>query len=124
MLNVPMLHLRFNVSQPKGHACRVDIEGTFEDGARASEFFLFQFPGRIAHPIIHVDAVPPHIVLKLLSLPTLELVQFLQVSEALRWRFELLILTVDGFSEQLLCADLDGRRRKVFNPRGGCLFHD
>jgi len=97
MLDVPMLHLRLYVPQPKSHACRVDIKGSFEDGARTSEFFLFQFPGSIAHPVVHVDPVPPHIVLEFLSLPALELVQLLEISKALCWRLELLILTVDGF---------------------------
>src|SRR4051812_3856924 len=95
----------------------MDVEGSLEDGARAGKLLLLQLPLGIAHPVVEVDAVAPHIVLKFLALAPLELVQLLEVGEALCRRLDATLLAVDGLAEELLGADLDRRRRLVLDPR-------
>ena len=76
-------------------------------------YVLRKFKIRIASPVANLYPVAPNIVLELLPLPALELVQLLHICKPLSRFLELVILTVDGFSEQLFGADLDGRGRLV-----------
>jgi hypothetical protein len=100
------------------------VQSSLKDGSCAPELLLLEFPGSIAHPVVHVDAVPPYIILEFLPLTALELVELFDIREPLRWRLELLILTVDGFSKQLFGGDLDSRCGLVLDPRGSsCCLH-
>ena len=56
-----------------------------------------------------------YIVFKFSPLARLELMEFLKVCEALRGGLEARLLSVDCFSQQLLRADLNRRRRLVFD---------
>ncbi len=82
------------------------------------ELFLFQFPLRIAHPIVHVNPVAAHIVLEFFSLAALIFMKLLKIREALGRRLKAWFLAVDGFSEELFGRHLDGRRLLVLDPRG------
>ena len=74
MVNIPCLHLSFYVANPENDRGRIDIERTLEDGSRPTEFLLFELPSGIAHPVVHVNAIAPHIVFEVLSFPALILV--------------------------------------------------
>jgi hypothetical protein len=82
------------------------------------ELLLFQFPLRIAHPIVHVNPVAAHIVLELFSLAALIFMKLFKIREALGRRLKAWFLAVDGFSEELFGRHLDGRRLLVLDPRG------
>jgi hypothetical protein len=73
MVDVSRLHLRFNVSDPQDNAGAVHVQGPFKDRPGSAIFLLLKLPLRIPHPIVHVDPVPPDIILELLALPSLEL---------------------------------------------------
>ena len=118
MVDVPRLHLRLGVANPQHHRRRIDIEGALEDGARAAVLLLLELPLGVAHPIVHVDAVAADIVFELLAFPALEFVQLFEVGEALRRGLQAGFLTVDGFAEELLGADLDAGCLFVFDPGG------
>jgi hypothetical protein len=79
--------------------------------------FLFQFPLRISHPVVHINPVSPYIVLKLLPLPALEFMEFFEISEPLGRGLEAWFLTVNSFSEELFGADLSRGSRFILDPR-------
>lgn len=116
MVDIPCLHLRLDVAQPQDHGARVNIEGTLEDGARAGVLLLVELPLRVAHPVVHVDAVAADIVFEFFALAALELVELFEVGKALGGRLEALFLSLEGLAEDLFGA---GRVSCGCGRRGG-----
>ena len=116
MIDIPRLHLRLDIPDPKYHTRRIHIERPLKDTPRPPKLLLLQLPCGIPHPVVHIHPVAADIVFELLAFAALIFMEFFKIGEALSRSLNAGLLSVDGLPEELFGGDLDFGGLLVLNP--------